>query len=88
MSIFDKAKDALDSNKDKIADAVDKHGDKIDQGIDRASQEVNRRTGGRFEKQVDQGAEKLRDGLDSLDGKQDDLGAHRTGGKPEPDPGS
>lgn len=85
MSIFDKAKDAFSSNQDKISGAVDQHGDKIDQGIDRGSQQINDRTGGRYEDQVTQGGDRLREGLDGLDGKNDDLrdGTQRDGEKPQ-----
>ncbi|MFX0537932.1 antitoxin [Ornithinimicrobium sp. Y1847] len=65
MGIFDKAKDALTNNQDKIDDARAQYGDKIDQGIDRASQEANTRTGGKYEDQINQGADQVRDRIGS-----------------------
>lgn len=74
MGFLDKAKDAFNEHSDKVADAVDQHADRIDQGIDQGSDFVSEKTGGRFDGQVEQGADRLRDGLDGLDGQDDDFG--------------
>ena len=63
----------LDDAKDKLADAVDDHGDQIGAGIDKAEAIADDKTGGRFDDKIDTGADKLKDGLDSLDGKDDDI---------------
>ncbi len=74
-TLDEKATEAWEQHGDKVTDAVDQHADKIDQGVDRASDFVSEKTGGRFDEHVDQGADRLRDGLDGLDGKDDDFGA-------------
>jgi hypothetical protein len=73
MGFMDKITGAAEEHKDKVADAVDQHADKIDQGIGQASSFVDEKTGGRFSDQLDQGEEKVREGLDGLDGEQDDF---------------
>jgi hypothetical protein len=64
---------AFDDIKNKVKDLVDGHGDKVDQGIDKAGDLANERTGGQHGTQIEQGEQKVRDGLDSLDGQNDDL---------------
>jgi hypothetical protein len=64
---------AFDEMKDKAKDLVDGHGDQVDQGIDRAGEMADQRTGGQHGEQISQGEQKVRDGLDSLDGQDDDL---------------
>ena len=66
MGFLDKAKAAMTK-------AVDEHGDKIEKGVDKAGDMVEKKTGGKHSEQVDQGKQKVRDALDSLDGKDDDL---------------
>lgn len=87
MSIFDKAKNAVSGNKDTISDQVDQHGDRIDQGIDRGSDVANERTGGKYQDQITQGGDHVRDRLDGLDGQNDDLrDAGRQAGEQTDDP--
>lgn len=62
MSFLDKAKKSL-------TDAVDKHGDKIERGTDKLAATINEKTGNKHADKVAQGKKKLRDGLDSLDKK-------------------
>ncbi len=64
---------AFDDIKNKAKELLDGHGDKVDQGIDKAGDLANERTGGQHGGQIDQGEQKVRDGLDSLDGQNDDL---------------
>ncbi len=66
MSFFDKAKDALTG-------AVDKHGDKVSDGIDKTAAMIDDKTGGKHADKLATGAEKAKDALDKLDGKNDDL---------------
>ena len=70
MSFFDKARKGL-------SDAVDKHGDQIGEGIDKAAATIDDRTGGKLA----DGAERAKDALDRLDGRDDDIpeggGRHR-----------
>jgi len=73
VGFMDKAKDAISGNKDKMSGAVDDHADKIDSGIDTGGDFANDKTGGTLSDQIDGGGDKVRDGLDGLDGKDDDL---------------
>jgi len=66
MSFLDKAKDAAEQ-------AVDKAGDKIGDAVDKAGDLVDDKTGGKHSEHIDAGAEKVKDTLDSLDGKDDDI---------------
>jgi len=59
--------------KGKLTEAVDKAGDKIGAGIDKASELIHEKTGGKHSEQIDTGAEKDKDALDDLDGKDDDI---------------
>ncbi len=64
----------LDKAKAKLTKAVDDHGDKIAGGIDKAAKTVNEKTGGKHADKIDKATGKARDALDSLDGKNDDIG--------------
>ena len=68
----------LDKAKAKLTKAVDDHGDKIAGGIDKAGAMVNEKTGGKHADKIDQATGKARDALDSLDGKNDDIGPGHT----------
>ena len=63
----------LDDAKDKLGDLVDDHGDKVSEGIDKAVEVIEDKTGGKFDDKIEMGAEKAKDALDALDGKNDDL---------------
>ena len=63
----------LDRFRKKATAVVDDQGEKIGAGIDKAADVVDDKTGGRFSEQVDTGAEKAKDALDSLDGQDDDI---------------
>jgi hypothetical protein len=63
----------FDSVKSKLSGAVDKSGDKIGDGIDKAAGVVDDKTGGKHSDQIDTGADKAKDALDSLDDKFDDI---------------
>lgn len=63
----------FDNIKDKANELVDGHGDKVDQGVDKAGELANEKTGGEHGEQIAQGTQKARDGLDGLDGQNDDL---------------
>jgi hypothetical protein len=63
----------LDKLRGKATDAVDKHGDKIADGIDKAADTASRKTGGKHAARIDSGAEKAKEALDKLDGKDDDI---------------
>lgn len=73
-NLDEKATQAWEQHGDKVTDAVDQHADRIDQGIDRATDVVSEKTGGRFDGKIQEGADKVREGLDGLDGKADDFG--------------
>ncbi|MBB2986999.1 antitoxin [Terracoccus luteus] len=63
----------FDSAKEKLGDLVDQHGDKAGDGVDRAGDMIDERTGGTYADKVDMGQDKLKDGLDGLDGQNDDI---------------
>lgn len=80
----------LDKAKKQLTDAVDKHGDKISQGLDKAASEADRRTKGKYAAQIAKGREKAKEGLDRLDGKNDDVppdNPPRTYPRTDQDPG-
>ena len=52
---------------------MDKHGDKIGEGIDKAAKLADQKTQGKYSDKIAKGAGKAKDGLDKLDGKDDDL---------------
>ena len=63
----------LDKAKAGLTKAVDQHGDKIAKGVDQAAAMVDKKTGGKHHDKLEQASEKAKDGLDSLDGKNDDI---------------
>jgi hypothetical protein len=63
----------LDDAKEKLTAAVDKGGEKIGGGIDKAKGLIDEKTGGKYHDKLDTGAEKAKDALDGLDGKDDDI---------------
>lgn len=63
----------FDRFKRKTTDAVDDHGQKIGDGVDKAAGMADDKTGGKHSQQTDTGADKAKDTLDSLDGRNDDI---------------
>ena len=63
----------FDNIKDKATELVDQHGDKAGEGIDKAGDLADEKTGGKYADKVDLGQQKAKDGLDGLDGKDDDI---------------
>ena len=63
----------LDRAKDKLTKAVDQHGDKIAGGIDKAAAAANKKTGGKHQDKIAKATGGAKDGLDRLDGKNDDI---------------
>ena len=66
MSFLDKAKDAAKK-------AADEHGDKVRGATDKAGDFINEQTGGKHSDKIETGKQKVKDGLDKLDGKNDDI---------------
>ena len=66
MGFLDKAKDAAQK-------AVDQHGDKVKDAADKAGNLIDEKTGGKHSDKIDKGKQKVRDALDNLDGKNDDI---------------
>jgi hypothetical protein len=64
---------AFDNIKEQAGKAVDEHSDQVDQGVEKAGQIADAKTGGGHGDQIAQGTQKARDGLDALDGQDDDL---------------
>ena len=75
----------LDKAKQQLTKAVDEHGDKIAQGADKLGETINQKTGNKHADKVAKGKEQLKKGLDSLDGKNDDIPDDRP---PSPRPSS
>jgi MT0933-like antitoxin protein len=63
----------LDKLKRQATKAVDEHGNQIAQGIDKAAGIADKKTGGKYKDKLGMGAEKTKDALDKLDGKNDDI---------------
>lgn len=68
MSFIDKVTGSAEKIKQTVSGAVGQHGDKIDDGIDQAVGFAKDKTGGKFDDQIDTGVEKLKEGLDALEG--------------------
>ena len=63
----------MDKMKGKVTKAVDQHGDKIAGGIDKAATAANKKTGGKHQDKIAKATGSAKDGLDKLDGKNDDI---------------
>ncbi|MDN5795303.1 MAG: antitoxin [Intrasporangium sp.] len=63
----------FDEMKDKAAGLVDQAGDKIGEGIDKAGDLIDEKTGGKYADKVDVVQEKVKDGIDGIDGQNDDI---------------
>lgn len=63
----------FDNMKDKLTGLVDQHGDKVGEGVDKVGDLADEKTGGKYADKVDMGQQKAKDGLDGLDGKDDDI---------------
>jgi uncharacterized protein YjbJ (UPF0337 family) len=73
MGFLDKLKGQALDIKDKAADAVNKNSDKIHSGLDKAGEFVDTKTKGKYTDKIETAKEKAVDGLDKLDGKNDDF---------------
>jgi hypothetical protein len=86
--MFEKLKKAAAEAKDMVAQQVDQHSDQISRGIDKAGAVIDQKTGGKYSDKIATGKQKVREGLDKVDGKRDDFPpAPPTPGTP-PGPGS
>lgn len=63
----------FDDIKQKATELVDQHGEQIADGIDKAGDFVDEKTGAQYSGHVDTAQGALRDGLDGLDGQDDDI---------------
>lgn len=63
----------FDNMKDKAEDLVNEHGDKVSEGVDKAGEFADEKTGGKYSEHIDQGTDRAKDGLDGLDGQDDDI---------------
>jgi hypothetical protein len=75
MGLLDKAKEMLSTGKDKAEDLAKEHGPKVKESIDKAADFVKEKTGGSHDGQVDDVAEKAKDGVDKLAGDDGQPGA-------------
>ncbi|MGI5505747.1 antitoxin [Lentzea sp. CA-135723] len=60
----------FDELKNKAKDLIGEHGDKVDQGVERAGQFADEKTGGKHSEHIDQGEDKLKEGLRNFGGQQ------------------
>ncbi|MEO7061330.1 MAG: antitoxin [Lapillicoccus sp.] len=73
MGVFDNMKDMAQDLKAKAEDLVDQHGEQAGEGLDKVGEFANEKTGGTHTAQIDGGVARAKDGLDGLDGKDDDI---------------
>jgi hypothetical protein len=76
----------FDNLKKKATKAVDEHGGKIAEGIDKAAAMADKKTKGKYHDKIGTGTAKAKDGLDKLDGKNDDIGDESPNAGPTPTP--
>ena len=62
----------IEETRARVGDEVDALSYKTDVGA-RASDFVDEKTGGKYGDKIDQGVDKAKDGLDNLDGQNDDI---------------
>ncbi|WP_370248047.1 Rv0909 family putative TA system antitoxin [Nocardioides sp.] len=62
-----------DKLKKSLTKAVDQHGDKIAKGIDAAGKAADAKTKGKHSGQISKATRAAKDGLDKLDGRNDDI---------------
>jgi MT0933-like antitoxin protein len=92
-AMFDKLKKAAAEAKDKVAETVDQHSEQISRGIDKAGSVIDEKTKGKYSDKIATGQQKVREGLDKVDGKKDDFppappAPPAAGTPPPPAPGS
>jgi len=63
MGFLDDAKEKLSQAKDKLEDLVGGNEEKVEEGIDTAADKADEATGGKYDEQIDAGAEKAKDAL-------------------------
>ena len=73
MGFLDDAKEKFNDAKDKLADLVDGKEETVGEQVDKAADVADDKTGGQYTEHIDTGADKIKDGVDSLDGKNDDI---------------
>jgi hypothetical protein len=61
----------LDNLRGKGQKAVDDHGEKIVRGIDQAAAAADKKTKGKYSRQIGTGTSKAKQALEKLDGKND-----------------
>jgi hypothetical protein len=87
--MFDKLKKAAAEAKDMVVQQVDQHSDQISRGIDKAGSVIDQKTGGKYSDKIAAGQQKVREGLDKVEGRKDDFPPPpRTPSSPPPAPGS
>jgi hypothetical protein len=69
MALLDKAKELFSTGKDKAEGLAKENAPKVKGGIDKAADYVKDKTGGKHDQQVDDVAEKAKDGVDRLAGE-------------------
>lgn len=73
MGFLDDAKEKFNDAKEKLGDLVDGKEETVGEHVDKAADVADERTGGQYGEHIDTGADKVKDGVDSLDGKDDDI---------------
>jgi antitoxin protein of toxin-antitoxin system len=75
----------LDKAKKQLTKVVDEHGDQIAKGLDKAGELADKKTKGAHSGQISAGVARAKDGLDKLDGRDDDI-PDEPAPKPKPKP--
>ena len=70
--------------KHRASEAVDKYGEQIGDAAEKAGELIDERTGGKHSAAIDSGVEKVKDALDGLDGRNDDIDDQDQPPAPEP----
>lgn len=73
MGLMDNIKGKAAELKGKAGRMVDQHGDKAGDGLDQGRDFASDKTGGTYDDKLDDGVTHTKDGLDGLDGKNDDI---------------
>jgi hypothetical protein len=67
MGLMDKIRGRAAKAKQQAEQVADKHGDKIETGLDKASKAASRRTGHKYDSQINKGVARAKDRLSNDD---------------------
>jgi MT0933-like antitoxin protein len=75
MGLMDKLRGRAAKAKQQAEQVADKHGDKIETGLDKASKAASRRTGHKYDSQIDKGVAKAKERLSKDDAEANEASA-------------